>query len=273
MIKVTNLTENIRSKCLEALYKDEFINVFLIDYIENNHENIGELFINEEENEIKEILHLKFDGNSYFTNFYLKDEEGLVSIAEQLKNLEYTKILLGGRLEQVKWILTYLNGEGKVTPNIYYNFDIERYSSIILDAETVFRPATDCRRDIEKLKEFYIGFFEVIEEKDIRHITDELKLKEDLDKGVYFIEICGEAIGMARFSGKTKNYIDITTVYISPKYRGRGFGKKLLSSIIETSLKQNKTPVLQTSVENKEAKNLYEVLGFFKAEDYAFEFI
>lgn len=31
---------------------------------------------------------------------------------------------------------------------------------------------------------------------------------------------------MYRYSGESKNYIYITTVYIDPNYRGKGFGKK-----------------------------------------------
>lgn len=99
------------------------------------------------------------------------------------------------------------------------------------------------------------------------------KLAEDIKVGVYFIEYKGQVIGMARYSGKTKNYIDITTVYIDPHYRGKGFGKKLMSYMIDRIIADNKIPVIQTSLLNIIARKTYESLGFIKQDDYSFEFI
>jgi predicted GNAT family acetyltransferase len=78
---------------------------------------------------------------------------------------------------------------------------------------------------------------------------------------------------MARYSGKTKNYIDIITVYIAPPYRGKGFGKKLMAYMVESIIFNNKIPVTQTSSLNHIARKVYESLGFSKQDDYSFEFI
>lgn len=89
----------------------------------------------------------------------------------------------------------------------------------------------------------------------------------------YFIEFNKKPVGMVRFSSKTKKYIDITTLYIEPEYRGKGFGKELLNCMIENAIVKNKIPVTQTSSENIVSRNICEYLGFVKQDDYAFEFI
>lgn len=113
-------------------------------------------------------------------------------------------------------------------------------------------------------------------------INDELKRKilnflyEDELFNVFlinFIEHKGKPIGMARYSGETKNFIDITTVYIDPNYRGKGFGKKLMLYMIDNIITANKIPVTQTSSLNLIARKTYESLGFKYQDDYLFEFI
>lgn len=118
-----------------------------------------------------------------------------------------------------------------------------------------------------------ISFFEPANEQEIADITDKKKLIEDIKVGVYFIEYKGQPIGMARYSGKTKNFIDITTVYIDPHYRGKGFGKSLMDYMVRNAISENKIPVTQTGSTNFIARKTYESLGFIKQDEYSFEFI
>lgn len=78
---------------------------------------------------------------------------------------------------------------------------------------------------------------------------------------------------MARFIGKTKNFAEITCVYIHEKYRGSGFGKELICHMIDVALKENKTPVLATSILNIPAMKTYESMGFEIHGECAFEFL
>ena len=118
-----------------------------------------------------------------------------------------------------------------------------------------------------------IVFFEATTDQEIAAITDKRKLVEDIKIGVYFIEYKGKVIGMSRYSGETKSFIDITTVYITPNYREKGFGKKLMEYTIDNIISANKIPVTQTSSLNLIARKTYESLGFIKLDDYLFEFI
>ncbi|GGM18796.1 hypothetical protein GCM10011351_00760 [Paraliobacillus quinghaiensis] len=270
---VSLMRDELKKKILNFLYEDELFNPFLIHFIENQPENIGELYITESDGCVENILHMKFDGNSYFTNFYPKNEKGYRAIAEQLQLLNYNRVLLSGKRKDVSKILSYFTKDLKSAPDIYYKFDVNQYFKQTTYPDITFRVATCCQSDMNKISEFMIGFFKPTSEKGIADLTDKNKLLEDLKVGIYFIEYKGQPIGMARYSGKTKNFIDITTVYIDPDYRGKGFGKKLMAYMVDDILSVNKIPVTQTSSSNPIAKKTYESLGFIKQDDYSFEFI
>lgn len=270
---ISLINDELKRKILNFLYEDELFNVFLINIIENQIEDMGELYIDESDGDIDSILHLKFDGNSYFASFFTKNETGYNTIAKQLEILSYKRILLTGKMKDVSKILSYM-GKDVISPlDIYYRFDENNYLKQPPLSDIKFRQATCTQDDMSKISEFMIGFFEPTSEQEISDITDRRKLLEDIKLGVYFIEYKGKPISMSRYSGETKNFIDITTVYIDPNYRGNGFGKKLMSYTIDNIISANKIPVTQTSSLNHIARKTYESLGFIKQDDYLFEFI
>lgn len=270
---ITIINDELKRKILNFLYEDELFNVFLINFIENQIEDMGQLYIEELDGDIESILHIKFDGNSYFTSFFTKNERGYNVIAEQLEILNYKRVLLAGKMKEVSKILSYMDKNLTSTLDIYYRFDVNKYFKHTALRDIKFRKATSSQDDMSKISEFMIGFFEATNEQEIADITDKRKLLEDIKLGVYFIEYKGKPIGMSRYSSESKNYIDITTVYIAPNYRGKGFGKKLMWYMIESIITANKVPVTQTSSLNIIARKTYESLGFIKQDDYLFEFI
>lgn len=270
---ITLINDEFKRKILDFLYEDELFNVFLINFIENQIQDMGELYIEESDGDIDNILHIKFDGNSYFTSFFTKNETGYNEIAKQLEVLNYKRVLLAGKMKDVSKILAYVGKDATSDLDIYYRFDISKYFKQTAIPDIKFRQATCAQDDMSKISEFMIGFFEPTNEQEIADITDKRKLLEDIKVGVYFIEYKGESIGMSRYSGETKNYIDITTVYIDPNYRGKGFGKKLIGYMIDNIITASKIPVTQTSTLNLIARKTYESLGFIKQDDYLFEFI
>jgi predicted GNAT family acetyltransferase len=273
MKRVSMINDELKTKILNFLYEDELFNVFLIHFIENQIEDIGELYIEESNCSINSILHMKFDGNSYFTTFFSKNESGYREIAKQLETLNYKRVLLAGKRKDVSKILAYVGKDVTSVSDIYYKFDVCKDFNQIVTPDIKFRLATCAQDDLSKISEFMIGFFKPENKQEIADITYKRKLLEDIKIGVYFIEYKGQPIGMARYSGKTKNYIDITTVYIDPNYRGKGYGKKLTSYLVENIISDNKIPVIQTSSLNVIARKTYESLGFTKQDDYSFEFI
>lgn len=270
---ISSLTDELKIKILDFLYEDELFNISLIHFIENQIEDMGELYIEDSNGSINSILHMKFDGNSYFVNFFTENEKGYSKIAKQLQTLNYNKVLLSGKRKDVSKILSYLGKDATSAPDLYYKYDVNKYFKQTMYPDVTFRMASCRRDDMSKISEFMIGFFEPENEQEIKDITDKKKLLENVKTGIYFIEYKGRPIGMARYSGKTKNYINITTVYIYPCYRGKGFGKILMEHMVNNVIADNKVPVLQTSSLNLIARKIYEPLGFVKQDDYSFEFI
>ena len=105
MEKIDIITEKLKKEILELLYHDEMYNAILIELIQNNTNSLGKLYINKTEKEITEILHIKNDGNSNFTNFVYTSADGLKDIAFKIKELNYGKTLLAGKLEDVNSLI------------------------------------------------------------------------------------------------------------------------------------------------------------------------
>jgi len=273
MRKISFLSSDFKEKVLNFLYTDEMYNAILIELIENSPENLGHLYINEAKEEITAILHIKNDGNSDLTNFFYIKEEGLESIAAQVKSLGFNKILLAGRLDKLAPLLNGLGYEKQVEPSIFYKLNSKKYKNITKDLKSEIRLATQTEEEVKKVKQFTAAFFQAETEEEINSVTNSEKILAKMKAGVYLLEYENETIGMARFIGKTKNFAEVTSVYIDEAYRNKGLGKELISHMINIALKEEKTPVLEASSSNIAAINTYEAMGFEKEGEYAFEFL
>ncbi len=273
MNKLVNITDKVVQRLLNFLYSDEIMNVFLIHYLENQRDSIGEVYIETNENEITEVVHLKYDGNSYFTSFYATSLDGLNKIAKLIRKLNYSDILLAGKAEEVKHIMNSLKLDKELDLNIYYQFNSDRSDSLNIEKANKLRRATRDNRDIEKIKKYLIGFFGAGTKEEIQRITSDEKIDEEMENGIYLLEEEGKIKGMARFFGESRKYIDITTVYIDEEYRGKGYGKKIMQLMVKQALEKNKIPITQTALSNEVAKHIYEKMGFDKVCDYTFQFI
>ena len=273
MKKIDNITAKLKKKVLEFLYCDEIYNAILIELIQNHTESLGELYINETEEAITEILHIKNDGNSDYTNFSYTSKEGLESIGCKINDLNYRKILLAGKLEDVNSLLKILGHKKSITPNIFYKLDMKKYRNTPMEFQSNIRLANLDSADLEVVKGFTARFLQAETEEEVKAITNAEKILAKMRTGVYLLEYKNKPIGMARFVGKTNNFAEISSVYIEEVYRRKGFGKELIGHMIKIAIKEQKTPVLVTSVSNIAAMKTYESMGFEKQGEYAFEFL
>ncbi|WIV12736.1 GNAT family N-acetyltransferase [Proteiniborus sp. MB09-C3] len=273
MKKISIITDDLKKKILEFLYHDEMYNAILIELIQNNTDNLGELYVNETKEGITDILHIKNDGNSDFTNFLYTSENGLRDIACKIKELNYKKILLAGKLEDVNCLLKILGYGKSTTPNLFYKLDIEKYKNVHMQYQGKIRLASLNSEDLERVKYFTFRFLEAETEEEIEAVTDTEKILAKMKAGVYILDYKNNAIGMARFIGETNNFAEITSVYIDKAYRGKGFGKELIGHMIEIAIQEQKTPILVTSVSNVAAMKTYESMGFERQGEYAYEFL
>jgi predicted GNAT family acetyltransferase len=273
MEKIDIITEKLKKEILELLYHDEMYNAILIELIQNNTNSLGKLYINKTEKEITEILHIKNDGNSNFTNFVYTSTDGLKDIAFKIKELNYRKILLAGKLEDVNSLFKILGCNKTITPNIFYKLNIEKYKDIHRKYKTKVRLASLNNEDIDKVKEFTVNFLEAKTEEEIMEVTNDGKILAKMKSGVYLLDYENNPMGMARFVGKTDNFSEITSVYIDKAYRNRGFGKELIGHMIDIAIEEQRTPILATLISNVPARKTYESMGFERQEEYAYEFL
>lgn len=254
MKKIDIVTADLKKEILELLYRDEIYNAILIELIQNNMDNLGELYINETREGIIDILHIKNDGNSNFTNFAYTSADGLKDIAFKIKELNYRKTLLAGKLEDVKSLFKILGYNKTVTPNIFYKLNIEKYKNIHRKYKSKIRLASLNNEDIDKVKEFTVSFLEAKTEEEIIEVTNDEKILAKMKSGVYLLDYENKPIGMARFVGKTNNFSEITSVYIHEAYRNRGFGNELIGHMIDIAIEEQRNPILSTSVTNTPAR-------------------
>lgn len=273
MKKIDVVTTDLKREILEFLYHDEMYNAILIELIQDDMDNLGELYINETKKGITEILHIKNDGNSNFTNFAYTSADGLKDIAFKIKGLNYKKTLLAGKLEDVKSLFKILGCNKIITPNIFYKLNIEKNKDIHRKYKSKIRLAGLSNGDIDKIKEFTVNFLEAKTEEEIIEVTNDEKILAKMKSGVYLLDYKNNPIGMTRFVGKTDNFSEITSVYIHEAYRSRGFGKELIGHMIDIAIEEQRNPILATSVTNIPARKTYESMGFERQGEYAYEFL
>lgn len=274
MIEKAKITKKNKQMILEVLYQDEPLNLFLIHYIENRIEDLGDLLICEFENQIKAVLHIKNDGNSNFTNFYAYSNLELRLIGQYLRKIQKPKLLLAGKPKDIYQILDEFEIEKKLELNNYYLLNRSIFDKIEINHNLKLLKAKNNERDKNLIKKYMINFFELKTKEDIEILTNDKIIIENINNGIYFlINEDRNIVGMARFFGYSKNYVDITTVYVEKKYRGQGYGKELMKLMVKEGLDMGKVPVTQTSINNQVAISIYEGIGFEKISDYAFEFI
>jgi len=273
MVKLEKISEKTKNEILEFLYQDELMNVFMIHYFESGKGQIGSVYIEKYGANITSIVHIKDDGNSHFTTYYATNKSGLKAIAQLLKTLNLKDILLAGKFEEVEYILANMDLKKDLYLNSYYKLNLQNYIKIKMDQNIIFRRARNDVCDLNKIKEYLISFFEADTELAIERITNERKLNDEIDNGIYILEVQNQAIGMARFYGQSDKFIDVTTLYVEEQFRGKGFGKILMGLMIDVAISTNKIPILQTSKDNLAARKLYEQLGFEVVCDYTFQFL
>ncbi|HKL42812.1 MAG TPA: GNAT family N-acetyltransferase [Clostridia bacterium] len=273
MEKIEHLSELLKNNILEILYKDEVMNLFLIHILENQALKMGELYIRMLEQEIVSIVHIKPDGNSNFTTYFVINEEYLVDIAELLQKLDYEGIMLAGKSEEIRQILNYMNQNKELYIDCYYLFNNDISVNIEISERCSLKKIKKEKEDIKLLSKYLVRFFQAKDPESIKRITDISKLEEIIENDAYFLEVNHQVVGMARFYGFSKKYIDITTLYISEDSRGNGYGTELIKLMIKKALSKERIPILQASKKNMKACHIYEKVGFNEICEYSFQAI
>lgn len=267
MKHVRNLLEEQFSEILKSLYSEEIFQTELINSLEL-FDDKQQLFYYDKDNQIKAVLSIKQDGNSNFTNFWVASDEYLIEIANQLLNTNNKIYLLAGKTEQVEKIFKLLGIDKRIKKDRFYTFN--KLKSELSTSE--LRKAEINELDIKIIQRFLPEFFEIEDEELIQKVNEREKVIGKIEKGVYFLDVNNKTVAIGRISSESKNYAELTTIFVDSQQRGKGYGKKLLLGLIEECLKKGKIPVLQVNSLNNSAIHLYESVGFDYLTEYSFEF-
>ncbi len=90
--------------------------------------------------------------------------------------------------------------------NSYYKLNLQKYNELKIGLNIGFRRAENNVGDLKKIKEYLILFFEADTESAIERITNERKLADEIENGVYLLERDKQTIGMARFFGQSNAF-------------------------------------------------------------------
>ena len=265
---LTEIDESCKVEILRCLNTEEMFQTLAIQGLEK--EQLGEWYVERDDNEITSILYIKDEGNTYFTTFWIKDKTKLEVIAKQIECLKRNSILLAGKSEYVESIFKYLGIKKEINRDIHY---VYRQKLIQNTDFSIVRKATHNEYDISFIHTFFIHFFQPSNEDQLQRLINKGKISNDIEKGIFFVMHDNVPIGMGRYGSYTKNYIEFTTFYVEEQFRGQKYGEILLSYMISDCLKCGKIPILQTSSNNISARNLYEKLGFKVEANYSFTFI
>ena len=86
---------------------------------------------------------------------------------------------------------------------------------------------------------------------------------------IYMVETEGKVVGMGALRELKEGVGEIKRMYIRPKYRGRGLGKKLLQKLMEKAKEFGYTTLrLDTADFMIVAQNIYRSAGFKEIEEY-----
>ncbi|MCG8572244.1 MAG: GNAT family N-acetyltransferase [Spirochaetes bacterium] len=272
MEKLLYLSAEMKENLLDFLYIDESTNLYTIHFLENHPQGIGDIYLGTEENEISEMVHVKYDGNSHFIHFYAMDHPGLDKIAGLILKLKKKKYLLAGQTQEIEYITAKLNNMNQLNHYLYLQYNTELMQDFYAPRQVTLRQASD-EADIPIIKEFLRAFFGTETGKASQNITHNQKIDEDMKKGIYLLQAGKEIIGMARFIRYSYHYIEISTVYIKEKYRNQGYGKILIQYMLKEARRLDKTPILHSELTNTKALKFYQQLGFQEYCQYTFQFI
>ncbi|CAM4280844.1 hypothetical protein BAMA_08150 [Bacillus manliponensis] len=268
MKRIENISEAEREKLLQCLYKEEIFQTFTIHSLQHNWFQV--CYINKDNEQITSMLIVTDEGNCFYTTFWVRNKKELHIIAKQLQALKDNRILLAGKRAEVQEIMQYLRIEEEASTDFCYVYDKGNVTET--DGNQI-RKAMINEEDICYIQQFYKSFFQPSTEAELEKIRNRRKIESDIQKGLYFVMEGDEPVGMGRYGSVTKHYVELTTMYVKARFRGKGYGKTLLNGLIHSCLTAGKQPILQTSYDNREARGLYEKIGFTQIGEYSFQFM
>jgi ribosomal protein S18 acetylase RimI-like enzyme len=229
------------SKVRDILCKDPIENAFMIYDTEAESPEVVEVYV-DDLGKISGVMVVWSRMKIPTVMIRAKSTEAVREFVELLKNEEYIFVV-----------------PKSMGPMIKERFNITK-------EETHFLYYTDRNKFVKKL----LHEVRPIEEGDAEEIfkfwvygDDASFIREKIREGIFYgiyeneelVSFCGTLM-------KTKDVYAIGFVYTKEKYRGRGFGKSVVSAVADDIINEGRKPILYVVGSNAPAVRLYEGLGF-----------
>ena len=126
------------------------------------------------------------------------------------------------------------------------------------------RLVTPKKENIHLLTKWILGF---IEDTGVHPLTEKeaLERAEDMilnEKYLYFWEVDGEPVSMARGGRWTDNGITVNFVYTPEQYRKKGYASAVVAGLSRLLLKKFEFCTLYTDLENPTSNKIYMEIGY-----------
>lgn len=231
------------------------------------------------------------DTNKYMAVFFYLDAEVLYKIdinnyaikveenGEKLlaMRLEPYNLLLFGNELYLKYLLDYLDNKKYKIDGIMCSTDIGNYLLYLnnnyhqtigmdfMEAKTITIASSS---DVvipkeEDIDEIYNMSCEMFKECGLSDVVNKDKIKNNISN-FRMIKINDEIVGIASYGTDTDNSKRISHVYTKPKYRGKGYAKKIVNTIKNIIINSGFIATLNVDQLNPISNHIYTSLGFKK---------
>ena len=142
--------------------------------------------------------------------------------------------------------------------NLYIGMDFMKCTKKIPNVyHEVIKAKVD---DLDEIVELCFEFFK---ECGLPDIPNKEKMKSYIDK-FSIIKDNDKIVSMAAYAPDTDNSLRLTHVYTMPEYRGRGYARKIVSTITNEILDKGMIATLNVDIHNPISYHLYTSIGFHK---------
>ncbi len=261
--EVLNEVISLESICIEydnlagSIFLDPSLNFnqdiksFFLFYKEGKLISMITLFIpTEQEAEISAYTLPKFRGNGYFKIL-------LINVLEELRTFNIPDVLFVCESPSIvgKKVLATLNAEYDHT-EYFMRFDQARY---VTKGRYRISKLNAELKDLEKTIETSLRIFEGSYE-DAKGLIK--RCLESPNREQYLAVLNNQMIGIGSVNLEGED-VSIFGLGLIPEYRGKGYGKELLSLIIDNLLQRGRADItIEVNSDNTNALRLYQISGF-----------
>ncbi len=211
-----------------------------------------------------------FTNNKRFLLHYKNSD--VTKKVDLLKTIKYYKPeFMSGPKEQVKPIWQMFERtvkRYKYSNSMYMVFDNYQKMMSTFESDELIREANET--DAKSQTRFFLELEKHFKRNHMTINQMQYRIKERMGQKEYLVIDDGiRVISQGFVEDKIKAFSQIGGVYTTPKFRGNGYGKKIVEHLSYHIIDQGNIPILAVLKDNTPAISVYENLGFRAKTDFS----